>query len=141
LTGANFIAGDTRINLTGTGIIANAGSLQEFRVGGLPKAISRQGWRGQWNRHGVTFVAGQVGQAFNFDGESSKILYNSPFIFHQPGNCDTGILAELSIASAPPVFLDSRGRYRHESIRHQRHADGTLQMDYRSPSGTTPRPD
>src|SRR5438132_1338054 len=35
---------------------------------------------------GVTFASGVVGQAFSFDGIDGRILVNTPFPFHVPGD-------------------------------------------------------
>lgn len=128
------------------GAIATSGRFHAS-ASDLPGLISRWSAEGNANdgvgpnngtlQGGVTFVSGVIGQAFNFDGIDDRILVNSTFPFHAPGDATLSFWLNTPATGprSPSVFWTRANDSDLNRFNIFVNPDSTIGFDYRSPTG------
>jgi hypothetical protein len=84
---------------------------------------------------GTAFTAGEVNQAFSFDGRNDEVNIASTFPFHQPGDVTLEFWLKFSPTSHQSVFWTRPDDTDANRYNFAVNADSTFSFDYRSPSG------
>jgi hypothetical protein len=84
---------------------------------------------------GTAFVAGEVNQAFSFDGNNDEVNIGSTFPFHQPGDGTLEFWLKFPPTAHQSVFWTRSDNTDTNRYNFFVNADSTFGFDYRSPSG------
>jgi hypothetical protein len=85
--------------------------------------------------NGVSFVPGEVGQAFSFDGVNDSVLINSKFPFYNSGDASLTFWLKFTPTSHQAVFWGRGDSADTNFFQVFVNGNGTLGFNYRSPSG------